>query len=407
MSTYNPSLLYYKHYYDNIVFGDEAKKPAVETRNAEVFRKHNKTLKNTRFITETLPSIHSVLPTDAENSAYFQTFELVTTYPGLILGTGYAHGSNLLGEFKTGFFFDHTTGMPLIPGSSVKGLLRSAFPGLYYEQVEKFRKEGKAEDEKFWQKLGENRTNFIVALLKEIDYEINVDKDFVKQLEREIFEGLHGTDREKEDHHFPMRDRDIFFDAVIIRSKDQQIFEEDYITPHKQPLKNPIPIQLLKVKPEVTFQFQFRLQSVFHRKDKNAQTRLLEPSQRLELFRQILLFLGAGAKTNTGYGQFAQVNAKASKDKKNEEQTGISNKPAQPKIEPANYEGNITKGLQLEAKVTALSPKKMVKITVRNTEMEVPASGNCPAVGTFCRVTIRDFDKTKKITMVAYAGPIN
>ncbi|MDZ7743476.1 MAG: RAMP superfamily CRISPR-associated protein [Bacteroidota bacterium] len=28
---------------------------------------------------------------------------------------------------ELGFFFDHTTGLPMIPGSSVKGSLRSAF----------------------------------------------------------------------------------------------------------------------------------------------------------------------------------------------------------------------------------------------------------------------------------------
>ncbi len=124
------------------------------------------------------------------------------------------------------------------------------------------------------------------------------------RLEREIFEGLH-TDREKHEAHFSMRDRDIFFDAIITGSVDGQIFSDEYITPHKKPLKNPIPIQILKVRPGVTFQFQFNLKpSYLLPRSSSAIPRLLTPEQRLELFRQILMFMGAGAKTNTGFGHF-------------------------------------------------------------------------------------------------------
>ena len=56
------------------------------------------------------------------------SFELTTTYPGLVLGTGYSHETGTEGEFKLGFYFDWTTGLPVIPGSSVKGILRAAGP---------------------------------------------------------------------------------------------------------------------------------------------------------------------------------------------------------------------------------------------------------------------------------------
>ena len=57
-----------------------------------------------------------------------KTVELVTTYPGMLVGTGYAHGtSESDNDIKIGFSFDYVTGQPYVPGSSVKGLLRCVF----------------------------------------------------------------------------------------------------------------------------------------------------------------------------------------------------------------------------------------------------------------------------------------
>ncbi len=108
----------------------------------------------------------------------------------------------------------------------------------------------------------------------------------------------------------------MFFDAVIVRSEDGKIFEKDFITPHKNPLKNPIPIQILKVRPGVQFAFQFLLREKYVVDENPSRLRLLTPAQRLELFRRIILQLGAGAKTNTGYGAFDddQIQAGVSTD---------------------------------------------------------------------------------------------
>jgi len=62
-----------------------------------------------------------------ENCEDYKTVSLYTTYPGLTMGTGYDRETKTKGDFKIGFFFDHTTGQPIIPGSSVKGLMRSLF----------------------------------------------------------------------------------------------------------------------------------------------------------------------------------------------------------------------------------------------------------------------------------------
>lgn len=71
----------------------------------------------------------------AKDENIFQV-ELTTSYPGLITGIGVSHQTTLkwmdqndqIPEFKLGITFDYTTGLPIIPGSSIKGVLRSFFP---------------------------------------------------------------------------------------------------------------------------------------------------------------------------------------------------------------------------------------------------------------------------------------
>ena len=62
-------------------------------------------------------------------------FCLKTVYPGLLIGIGNTHeaGTRIGGEdaegaeIKLGFTLDYVTGLPVIPGSTVKGVLRCAF----------------------------------------------------------------------------------------------------------------------------------------------------------------------------------------------------------------------------------------------------------------------------------------
>lgn len=344
--SYNTGLLFNKHYYQGIEFdgGDKNRKDKYQEANEKLFRKRNKLVMDAKFDSTLLRPLNSL--TTIQQSA-FASFDLVTTYPGLMIGTGYAHGSGLQGEFKTGFFFDHTTGLPVIPGSSVKGVLRSMFPGMYLEKAEKCkkegkRKEGKDEDEieteiKFWKNKASNRKAFIEGLLADIGIPVSDDPDFVIKLENEIFEGMYGSTADRTDSkcHFSMKDRDIFFDAVITKGDGTLIFNDEFITPHKNPLQNPIPLQLLKIRPNVTFTFQFKLGESYSVDENDisvSRPRLLTADQRLELFRQLLLVLGVGAKTNTGFGQFKQ-NKKAiafpqkevASDAKKDEQATVTN----------------------------------------------------------------------------------
>ena len=95
----------------------------------------------------------------------------------------------------------------------------------------------------------------------------------------------------------------IFFDAFISAIPDNgRVFAEDYITPHKNIFKNPIPIRFLKIAPDVTFTFQFKLKDGCF---KNSQK--ISSNEKLKLFKQILLDFGIGAKRNVGYGNLIEA----------------------------------------------------------------------------------------------------
>lgn len=231
--------------------------------------------KSTYMINSRLPTIGSA---GIESLPKYNQFDLTTTYPGLLIGSGYQHESGGDNEFKIGFFFDYTSGLPLIPGSSVKGMLKSCFP------IRKIK-------EKQQEKL-----EFIKELAEKIS-SLTISNDKVFELCEEIFEGEIINDKQK--YKVPIYDRDLFMDGVISPSNyaNKKFMGSDYITPHKNPLQDPLPIMFIKVLPEIVFRFQFVLhdsKSVagFTAKHKEA------------LFKELILQFGIGAKTNVGYGQF-------------------------------------------------------------------------------------------------------
>ena len=87
-------------------------------------------------------------------------------------------------------------------------------------------------------------------------------------------------------------------DAVIIEGdNDKYILKDDYITPHSE-FKDPVPIHILALRPDVKIMFYFII-----RKDKIGG---LDSSKRFKLYKDLLLDLGVGARTNIGYGNLEE-----------------------------------------------------------------------------------------------------
>jgi CRISPR-associated protein Cmr6 len=315
MSTPNIGWQYFKDYHQ--IDGDQVSlfrnaPNQNDVRRDDYFKRHyeekNAAILGTLFDSTTSTCLQLVSPDEK--------LRFKTTYPGLTLGTGYTHETGELGEFKLGFFFDHTTGYPCIPGSTVKGCLRGMFPQKEHDEVAN-------KDEKY---------NYLASVIRElpgvlesilIENELGEAFDqkdhpqrkaFIDRLEMEIFDGkkpIEKKDGTIENQPICIYERDIFFDAYLVSTDHPAInrstyqnrkpfIGDDYITPHVNrkkpelsPFTNPIPLMFLKILPEVTIQFQFDV--------KNG---LLTKEQKEELFRRLLLDFGIGAKTNVGYGQF-------------------------------------------------------------------------------------------------------
>lgn len=206
--------------------------------------------------------------------------------PGLLVGSGLAHG--LPGseeDVKTGLQFDYTSGLPVIPGSSVKGVIRSAFPTI-------------KEDKEQSNVADAEKLNYIKSLISDIPKfsALGLEDKDILELGNQMFN--HG---------------DIFADALLVgygtRTKQQvpvkQVLAEDYITPHTGgPLAQPIPIKIVKVAPGVTFAFCFKFSET------KMGAKVVSASMKKALCSAILQDLGVGAKTNVGYGVLKEVKNK-------------------------------------------------------------------------------------------------
>ena len=224
------------------------------------------------FVEEQVESAISVNTDVLEVLGYadYSVVNMRVQTPGLLIGSGLAHG--LPGseeDVKTGLQFDYTSGLPVIPGSSVKGVIRSAFPTIV------------ADAEKL------NYIKSLIADIPEFSSLVLEDNDIL-ELGNQMFN--HG---------------DIFADALLVgygtRMKQhgpvKQVLTEDYITPHTGgPLAQPIPIKIVKVAPGVTFAFCFKF-NVTKIGSKEVTAEMKE-----SLCTAILQDLGIGAKTNVGYG---------------------------------------------------------------------------------------------------------
>lgn len=236
----NLHLLFYKTLYDNIS----------SDLTIKDIKKKNKRLTDSLFFKGDYKKLEI-----AQN-----TFLLKTTYPGLLVGIGYAHGVSNDDDVKIGFSFDYVTGQPYIPGSSVKGIIKSIFS---------------------------NHPEVIAQML-------DCDESIVKDLSESIF----GKESEK--------CKDVFFDAVIKRGDEKgRVVADDYITPHPSATVNPNPIKMLKVLPNVIFEFRFNLKDSVVATENDKFT--VKAEEKIELFKRILCEFGAGAKTNVGYGNLVEL----------------------------------------------------------------------------------------------------
>ena len=204
---------------------------------------------------------------------------------------------NKVDNFKNGLSFDYTTGLPYIPGSGIKGVIRNFFP------VEIRNKDYSEEEKLKYQEQNNAKLELINQIL-----ESNYTLEDIERIGESIFEGRAFEKKEnfEKEEYLPIFKRDKFIEGRIIVNKNKQIIlDKDYITPHKKILENPVPIKILKIVPrtEIEILLQLTDTKIFVPEKKDI---VITKEQKKKLFTEILFLTGLGAKTNVGYGHFDQ-----------------------------------------------------------------------------------------------------
>ena len=239
----NLNLIFNKLYYDRL--GKKDFDEDVKNKNTEIF------------------SSEFEHDSDYEKSEIANTsFIMKTTYPGLLIGHGEHHGSGRSeGDISSGMDLDFVSGQPYIAATAVKGVLHSCF---------------------------RHKREAMIEIIKAV-----IGKDFTEEelgtLEKEIFAGT-----------------DIFLDAVLYDGDAYgRVVGKDYFSPQENDLKNPLPLLVIKVLPDVRFEFRFILSDG-----------CISKEEKTALFSEIISVFGIGARTNVGYGKMITCDEEIGKKKK-------------------------------------------------------------------------------------------
>lgn len=204
-----------------------------------------------------------------------------TVYPGLVAGIGLPtitekveknkdnSDDYKLSNFQTGINLDYVTGEFRYPASSVKGVLRSVFA----------------------HKVTKNKIEYDnLDFIRYVFGNESLTEEKILQIENAIF-------GEKSDGIYE-KNAVIFYDATIEKDKDVTNSDLiDYVTPHKEKTKNPVPIKMIRIPENVIVNIRYSC-------DEDKLVKVGTNSEEIKrVFINILEFLGIGAKTNQGYGR--------------------------------------------------------------------------------------------------------
>jgi len=242
----------------------------IENENTKEVEKRNKILFDFN-----LHNYKNEIGSSNEHLSHCTKISLKTLYPGLLFGSGYRHETGIQGELKLGMQFDHTTGLPYIPGHSVKGVIK------YWLKLE-FEDEGK----EVLPMIG----YFIENELKNTNHQVLIKKNLEALIDKMF----------PNDERLSIYETDIYYDAIL-DFNNKKFLSNDFITPHPSPIKEPVPLSFLLIKEDVQFNFYFDLKDT-HLAFKDGTQFILTKTAKKNIFKTILTEFGIGAKTSVGYG---------------------------------------------------------------------------------------------------------
>lgn len=251
----NMNYIFHVEYFNNLDFknlGNDENEKKIGAKNQEI----------TSFL---FPQTESPLA-ECQTMDGYSSFSLFTLYPGLLVGIGNPHELAVAGAIKNGFTFDYVTGLPYITGSTLKGMIRSYFPG---------DTESKEKDAEY--------NELIKGILGKEDID-------VLSLKENMF-----------------INNDLFLGGFPNLNQAQALLEMEYITSHKEKFKDPNPVSMIKVKPGVEYVFSFVMSDYVDEKSGKV---IVSAAEKVALCEELILLMGIGAKTNVGFGRFSKIKPK-------------------------------------------------------------------------------------------------
>lgn len=186
-------------------------------------------------------------------------------YPGILVGLGYPHEvscGEITGQISCGMSLDYVTGMPYIPGSSIKGIIRHIFDCAI---------DSKSVNQGCTNNLYQEFLNIICPYNKDVDAKEIIDKYLGEES--------------------PVNQKDIFYGGYIIGYKkglnNYKLIGKENIAPKNEEKSNII--NMLKIRPGTIVAVVIKCND-----------------DRMTIYRKILQYVGIGAKTNVGFGLISE-----------------------------------------------------------------------------------------------------
>ncbi len=217
----------------------------------------------------------------------YRFFDALVTYPGLLVGIGYPGNGKDTDSIKNGFSFDYCTGLPYVPGSSIKGIIKKRIRD-YSPAVIIWLENKNSEYLKDISPSNEKKKFNDLSESEQKEYK----GKFTKKILNDLFEEKDSSGS-----------RDVFLGAYISKDYEgKEILKPESITPHGNIFEQPNPLKHLRIAPDVMLRIGFIM--------KEEEIKGLSKDIREELYKTIILDLGIGAKTNHGYGHLIEVKKK-------------------------------------------------------------------------------------------------
>lgn len=279
---------YYRGYYDQRLVNPGFK----EGHSERTIEKANKRWADQKLSPELEPAFNDLHSRLEQCATHY--LEGTTTGDGFLADGGYAHQSWQSGmhDVQMGMAFDFTTGVPFLKGSSLKGILRShMWPTGRWQ----------GRDGKDGKDIDKNRQDLNSLLASTLESAHLGEQHWNKYL----FEG--GNPRKDQNQRLHPNQWVSYLGAATCYSNEHHFQIQD-LAPQKTPIKKPIVLKFLSVRPGIKMRVYFSFPTLSPELHKSDIENILT------MMAWHLAENGLGAKSSYGYGTLTNITLTSLRD---------------------------------------------------------------------------------------------